>query len=122
MVAARSQDRVHRPRGFILAEALVALLIFSVVFLALEGSLTLVVRRLAESAREDTAARRTETLRERMFAAGCATASGVDSLNAVVIDWTSTQEGDLVHVTQSSRYPRQLLTRTEQYDALSRCR
>lgn len=122
MVAARLQDRVHGPRGFILAEALVALLIFSAVFLALEGSLTLVVRRLAESAREDTAARRTETLRERTFAAGCTTASGVDSLNAVVIDWTSTQEGDLVHISQSSRYPRQLLTRTEQYDALSRCR
>jgi Tfp pilus assembly protein PilV len=118
MVAARLHDR----RGFILTEALVALLIFSVVFMALEGSLTLVVRRFADAAREDIAARHAENLRESLFASGCAAASDVDSLNAVVISSTSTTTGYLLRVVQTTAYPRKIGVRSERYDAVSRCR
>jgi len=113
---------IQRRRGFILTEALVALLIFSVVFLALEGSLTLVVRQFADVAREDIAARRAETQRESVFASDCTAAQQTDSLDAVVVHSTVTVSDYLLHVVQTTTYPRRFDTRSEQYDALSRCR
>lgn len=114
-----ARGKLHR--GFILAEALIALLVLGVVFLALEGSLTIVVRSLADSERETVATRLAETQRERAFAAACAAASGTDSLNAVIVTWTSSRTGRLVRVSQTSRYPRRIGDRVEQYDAVSAC-
>lgn len=108
-------------RGFILAEALIALLILGVVFLALEGSLTIIVRSLAESDRETVAARIAETQRERALAAVCASASGSDSSNSVVVNWTTSPTGRLVHIVQTSRFPRRIGDRVEQYDAVGGC-
>ena len=53
--------------GFALVEALIALVIIGVVFLGLEGSLTLVLRSLADSERQSTATRIAEAQRERIF-------------------------------------------------------
>ena len=108
--------------GFILTEAMIALLIFTVVFLALEGSLTLVVQRFADAAREDRAARQAETQRESAFANGCVAASAIDSLDAVVVSSTSTNMDYLLRVLQKTAYARKLSVRNEQYDAVSRCR
>jgi len=108
-------------RGFILAEALIALLILGVVFLALEGSLTVVLRSLADSERETVATRLAETQRERAFGTACAAGSGTDSLNAVSVSWVASPVGGLVRVSQISRYPRRIGDRVEQYDAVSAC-
>jgi|GEM_PF-1250988 len=114
--------RTNRRQGFILAETLVALLILGVVFVALEGSLTIVVRSLADSEQESIAARLAETQRENVFAAACAAASGADSLNAVVVSWVASTDGQLARVEQTSRYPRRGGERTEEYDAVGDCR
>ncbi len=116
-----SSKRNHRP-GFILAEALVALLVLGVVFLALEGSLSSIVRTIADSERETVAARLAEMQREKVFAAVCGSGSGTDSGNAVVVTWTVSTAGSLVRVTQTSRYDRRVGDRTESYDAIGRCR
>ena len=113
--------RTNRRPGFILAEALVALAILAVVFLALEGSLSMVLRSLAESDREEVAARIAESQRERVFAAACVSASGSDSASSVIVDWSASSAGSLVHITQSSRYPRKIGDRVEHYDAIGGC-
>lgn len=115
------RDRIKPHRGFILAEALVALLILGVVFLALEGSLTVVVRSLAESERETVAARLAEAQRERAFAGACTPGSGTDSADGVIVDWIASPVGRFVRVSQTSRYPRRIGDRVEQYDAVGKC-
>jgi Tfp pilus assembly protein PilV len=117
-----SHTSAKRRPGFILAEALVALLILGVVFIALEGSLTIIVRTLADSERESIAVRIAETQRERVFATTCAAASGADSLNAVVVNWVASTDGQLARVVQSGSYPRRGGDRTQEYDALGSCR
>lgn len=119
--AAMSRTRAKSRTGFILAEALVALAILGVVLLALEGSLTIVMRTLAESDRESIATRIAETQRERAFSTVCGNASGSDSANAVVVDWTATAASGLVHISQSSRYPRRIGTRVEHYNGIGVC-
>ena len=116
-----SRDRAFCRSGFILAEALIALLVLAVVVLALEGSLTVVVRSLADSARETLAARLAETQRERLFAAACVGASGTDSANGVTVDWTASPAGRLVRISQTSRYPTHIGERVERYDAIGSC-
>jgi Tfp pilus assembly protein PilV len=111
----------HCRRGFVLAEALIALLILGVVFLALEGSLSIVLRSLADSERDKIAATLAETQRERAFAAPCVAASGADSINAVTVSWIATAAAGRVRVTQTSRYPRHIGSRVENYDAISAC-
>ena len=122
MAAVRLLRPALRRRGFILTEALLALLIFSVVFLALEGSLTLVARGFADAAREDIAARHAEAQRESAFANGCVAVSDTDSLDAVVVNSTSTTTDYLLRVIQTTAYPRKMSVRRERYDAVSRCR
>jgi len=117
----RNQTK-QSPNGFILIEALVALVIIGVVFLGLEGSLTIVLRSLADSERQAIATRIAETQRERAFAAGCVAGSGSDSANAVAVEWTISPAGALVHVTQIIRYPQKLGVRVEHYDAIGTCR
>lgn len=112
----------NRRPGFILAEALVALLILGVVFLALEGSLSIIVRSLAYSEREMLAARLAETQRARAFAGSCAAATGADSVDMIAVHWTASTDGQLVRLVQTSRYPRRIGDRVEAYDALGRCR
>jgi len=108
--------------GFVLIEALVALVIIGVVFLGLEGSLTVVLRSLAESERQTVATRIAETQRERAFATACVAGSGSDSVNAVEVSWTASPTGALVHVTQTVRYPQRFGVRVEHYDAVGTCR
>lgn len=117
-----SNAHAKRRHGFILTEALVALLILGVVFLALEGSSTLIVRTIADSERESIAARLAETQRERVFAATCAAASGADSLDAVAVDWVASTDGRFARLVQVSHYRRRGRNRTEAYDALGSCR
>jgi Tfp pilus assembly protein PilV len=111
----------NSPRGFILAEALIALLIIGVVFLALEGSLTIVLRSIADSEHESVAARMAETRRERAFADVCAPSSGVDSVSAVTVGFTASPDGQLVRMAQTSRYRQKAGDRVEHYDALGAC-
>ncbi|MEO7042382.1 MAG: type II secretion system protein [Gemmatimonadaceae bacterium] len=122
MAAIFSPATTQLRRGFILTEALIALLIFTVVFLALEGSLTLVVRRFADATREDIAARHAEIQREAAFANGCTAGLMIDSLNGVVVSSTSTTADYLLRIVQTTAYPRKLGARSEHYDAVSRCR
>jgi Tfp pilus assembly protein PilV len=111
----------NRRNGFILAEALIALLIIGIAFLALEGSLSLVMRSLADSEREFIAVRLAEIQREHAFATACVPASGSDSINAVAVRWTASPMGALTRVAQASRYPLRAGDRIEQYDAVSAC-
>jgi Tfp pilus assembly protein PilV len=108
--------------GFILVEALIALVILGVVFLALEGSLTLVLRSLAESERRTVATRFAESQRERAFASGCVAGSGSDSVNGVAVVWTAAPAAYLVQVTQTVRYTQRSGTHVEQYTATGACR
>ncbi len=117
-----SNDYSIQRTGFVLVEALIALLIIGVVFLALEGSLTLVLRSLADSERQAIATRVSESQRERAFAAGCVVGFGSDSVNAVVADWVASPAGSLVQVTQTVRYSQKSGARVEHYLATSICR
>ena len=114
-------NRAKRRSGFILAEALVALAILGVVFLALEGSLAMVLRSVAESDREGVAARIAETQRERAFSTACVASAGSDSINGVVANWTAAPSGQLMHVVQTTRYPQKIGSRIEHYDAIGAC-
>jgi Tfp pilus assembly protein PilV len=116
-----SRHRSGHRSGFIIVEALIALTIICVVFIALEGSLTIVVRNLADSERESIAVELTETRRENILGTGCSAASGADSSNTVVADWTASVDAGFVHIAQSTRYPRRGGERTEDYDVLARC-
>jgi Tfp pilus assembly protein PilV len=107
--------------GFILAEALIALLIFGVVFIALEGSLALVLRAVADSEREAIASRLAESQRERVFAAACEATSGSDSANGVTLAWTVSPVDGLARVGETTTYHRRTGDRMETYDALGRC-
>jgi Tfp pilus assembly protein PilV len=109
------------PNGFILVEALIALVIIGVVFLGLEGSLTLVLRSLADGERQTIATRTAEAQRERVFASICAGASGSDSVNAVSVDWVASSTGRLVRISQTSRYPTKTGARVDHYDAIGSC-
>jgi len=112
---------LQSPRGFILIEALIALVLVGVVFLGLEGSLTLVLRALADSERQTIATRLAESQRERAFAVGCVAGAGSDSLNAVAADWSASPTGLVVHVTQSVRFSQRSGARVEHYTATSAC-
>lgn len=107
--------------GFILAEALVALAVFGATFLALEGSLTLALRSLAESDREAIASRLAETTRERAFASGCLNGAGSDSANGVVLAWVATTENGLLRLVESTTYRRRAGDRSQRYEAVGRC-
>ena len=109
------------PNGFVLVEALIALVMIGVVFLGLEGSLTLVLRKLADSERQGVATRIAESQRERAFAAGCVAGSGSDSVNAVAVDWTASPAGALLRVTQTARYEQNAGPRIDHYDATGAC-
>jgi len=111
-----------RKLGFALVEALIALVIIGVVFLGLEGSLTLVLRSLADSERQSTATRIAEAQRERVFSGGCMAGSGSDSVNAVTVDWTASSTGSLIRVSQALSYPQKTGLRVEHYDAVGPCR
>lgn len=111
---------VQRP-GFLLVEALIALVVVGVVFLGLEGSLTLVLRQLADSEQQATATRLAEIQRERLFGATCAAGSGSDSVKAVTVDWSASPAGSLIRVTQTVRYPQKFGPRVDQYDAIGTC-
>jgi len=113
--------RMKPPGGFVLIEALIALVIVGVVLLGLEGSLTLIVRSLADAERQATATRLAETRRELLFASACAPNSGSDSVNAVSVIWTASPVARLTHITQTSTYPQKLGSRIEQYDAIGAC-
>ena len=108
-------------RGFILIEALIALVLVGVVFLGLEGSLTLVLRALADSERQTTATRLAESQREHAFAVGCVAGAGSDSVNAVAADWSASSTGTLVRVTQTVRFAQRSGARIEHYTATSAC-
>ena len=111
----------HR-RGFILAEALVALTVLAVIFIALEGSLAMVLRSLAESDRESVAARIAEAQRERAFATPCTTGSGVDSTNGVRVEWQAAPSGTNIHIAQSSHFATRAGDHAEFYDVTGSCR
>lgn len=109
------------PNGFILIEALIALVIIGVVFLGLEGSLSLVLRSMGDAERQTTAIQVAEVQRERAFAAGCIAGSGSDSVNAVAVDWTASPAGSLVHISQTARYHQKYGMHVEHYDAIGAC-
>ena len=113
----------HRqsPRGFILIEALIALVLVGVVFLGLEGSLTLVLRALADSEQQTIATHLAESQREHAFAVGCVAGAGSDSVNAVAADWSASPTGALVQVTQTVRFAQRSGARVERYTATSAC-
>jgi hypothetical protein len=98
-----------------------ALLVVAVAFIAFEGSLAVTIRAIAASRRESDAANLAELQRERAFAVACASASGSDSVNGVVVAWSATPAASLVHLTQSSSYDSRFGRRTETYSAIGRC-
>lgn len=100
---------------------MIALLILGTVLLALEGSLTIALRSLADSKREAVADRLAETRRERAFALACAATTGIDSSNAVIVNWTASPFQQLVRIEQTSRYHRRIGDRIEHYDAIGAC-
>ncbi|MEO9226901.1 MAG: hypothetical protein ABI328_11035 [Gemmatimonadaceae bacterium] len=108
-------------RGFILVEALIALLVLGVAFVAFESSLAVIIRSVAASEREATAARLAEAQRENAFSIVCGSGSGADSVDGVVVAWTASAAAPLVHLTQTSSYESRFGQRVETYDATGRC-
>lgn len=112
----------HRNRaGFVLVEALVALLVLAVAFLAFEGSLSIIIRSVAESEREAVAAGLADTRRERVFSVMCASGSGVDSASGVVLTWSASSGSSLTHLIQATSYESRFGVRVETYNATGRC-
>jgi type II secretory pathway pseudopilin PulG len=119
-----SRPAAANRNGFILVEALIALVIVGIAFLALEGSLSVVIRSLADSEREAIAARIAEAQRERTFAQSCAFSTGSDSSDGVAVTWTATPSAPASHtvrVVQTSRFTRRLGDVIRTYDAVGAC-
>lgn len=119
--AIMSSVRLQHCRGFILAEAMIALVVLGIAFAALEGSSVVVIRALAESDREEIAARLAEAQRERAFGAGCASGAGSDSVNSVIVSWTSVPAAGVLRLSQTSRYPGRFGDHVQVYDAVGAC-
>lgn len=112
----------HRNRaGFVLVEALIALLVVAVAFLAFEGSLSVIIRSVAAAERETVAAELAEKQRENALSAVCAAGVGIDSANAVVVTWSASAVGTLVHLAQASRYETRFGARVDTYNSTGRC-
>lgn len=111
---------VRRP-GFVLVEALIALLVLGVAFIGFEGSLTTIIRSVAASEREAVAARLAEAQRENAFSIVCASGSGADSVDGVVVAWSAAAAAPLVHLIQTSSYESRSGQRVETYNATGRC-
>jgi Tfp pilus assembly protein PilV len=112
----------NRREGFILAEALIALLLLGVALIALERLLTVALRSLADSEREFVATGMAESQRERAFSLACTSAAGVDSSNGVVVSWTAVPAAGATRLIQTSRYTSRFGERGQQYDAVGMCR
>ncbi len=110
----------HRA-GFTLIEAMVAMVVATVVVLALEGSLAFTLRSLARSDREGRTARLSELQRERAFAV-CAAGAGVDSANGVQARWSASLAGSHITVSQTTDYLAGGSRTLDAYDAVALCR
>ena len=117
----RHNHDIRRPGGFILAEALIALLVLGVVFLALEGASAMAIRSLTESERDSIAARLAEVRREQLLSGGCIGSAGTDSVNSVAVFWVATPSGRILRVTQESHRQRRGGDIVELYDATGAC-
>lgn len=115
-------DDIRRPAGFILAEALVALLILGVVLLALEGASTMILRRLAESERRTATAQLAETRREQLLSGRCTSSNGIDSSNTVDVAWSAMPSGRLLRISQEGHYKRLGADAVELYETTGPCR
>ena len=99
----------------------VTAVVLGVAFISFEGSLTMIVRSVAESEREVVAARLAETQREKVFSIACASGSGADSVDGVAVTWSASAAGYLVHLLQTSSYDSRFGQRIETYSATGRC-
>ena len=109
------------PGGFILLESLVALFILAVVFLALEGSWTIIARTLTLAERESDAAAIARARRERIIAGPCIATSGTDSLGGVLVDWEAIPDSGSVRIRQTSRFRSTYGSRVVSYEARVAC-
>ncbi len=108
--------------GFTLVEVLVAVLLLTIVLLALEGSAAATLRELADSQREMLATRLAERQREQAFAAACTMSAGIDTANGVGASWRATPIGQQARLTQHTSFDTRSGTRQQSYDVIGRCR
>lgn len=107
--------------GFALIEAVVALILIGVGLLALEGAAVFTLRRIRDSQREALAAQLVQTRTARLFATGCASANGIDSIDVVVAAWSATATGGMLRVDQTVRYPTAFGAHVESYHTARVC-
>ncbi len=104
-----------------LIEALVALAVFTAVFLVLEGSWTFISRTLACAASEGVASQLAEQQRERILAVGCAPSVGADSIRGVTVAWTATAVAGTLRMHQTATYKLPDGIHMESFDLSGRC-
>lgn len=110
-----------RRGGFTIIEAVVALILIGVGLLTLEGGAVFTLRRIRDSQREALAAQLVQTRTARLFATGCAAASGIDSTDVIVAVWSATAAGGMLRVDQTVRYPTAFGPHVESYHTARVC-
>lgn len=96
----------HARRGLTLIEIVVAILILSVGALALAGTSAVMVRRMAESARNAAAASVGRSRLESSFAAPCpAIIGGSELILGVHSEWSVTASANSADIRQRITYP-----------------
>lgn len=109
-------------RGFVLVEALMALLVLSIAYLVLEGSWMLVSRNLFDSNRMAAASRMEDVQRERALARGCVASSGADSAGGIAMAWRALPSRGVLQIGQTRTYRRDGFERADSSNWIASCR
>ncbi len=116
------QRSLIRRRGFVLVEALMALLVLSIAYLVLEGAWMLTSRNLFHSNRMAAASRMEDAQRERALARGCVASSGADSADGIAMAWRALPSRGLLQVGQTRSYRRDGFERADSSNWIAACR
>jgi len=98
-------SKIIRHSGFTTIEVMFALALLSLAIIALLGDTTRTVRALADSHRESIAADLARRQLDHIIATPCANTTGADSVNGVVVRWTTTSANHVATIDQYIRYP-----------------
>ena len=109
-------------RGYVLLEALMALVVVTIAYLVLEGAWTLVVRKLFEDRQSAAVSLLADSQRERAAARGCVESSGSDSVNGITINWWASSSGGLIRVSQARTYRRDGAQHADSSVSMTACR
>lgn len=108
--------------GFTVVEVMIALVLVSLALLALDRTTTQIVQRVADAHRESLAADVAHEQLNHIIATQCTTQNGADSVNGVMVQWTTRANAGFASTTQQIRYPIASGVHDESLEVMLPCR